>query len=181
MDKLFKLLENMQIWACVVVGVLLITTLFLLFNVTPKDTSTKIENELISLSESIRNQYKTKPDYWGLNKTNVVEFTPKNLIKNDKLISSVGREFIVGQNENGDIVMPSQRNFMITLSNLNKKTCRNVATINIDEHLSLQKIILRNGSDTTEFEWGRENSIPISRQIAKKQCSNKNSISWVFE
>lgn len=183
MDKILKTFENMQIWICVAVSILLIATLFLLFDFSPKDNYVEVKNELVMLSESIRKQYKTKPDYWGLNKSNVVDFAPKDMIINNKVVSSIGREFIVGQNELGDIVMPSQRNFMITLANLNKKSCQDIATLDIDheKHLSLHKIILRNEDISIEFEWGQENAIPISKGNAKKYCTNKNSISWVFE
>ena len=142
MDKILKTFENMQIWICVAVSILLIATLFLLFDFSPKNNYVEVKNELVMLSESIRKQYKTKPDYWGLNKSNVVDFAPKDMIINNKVVSSIGREFIVGQNELGDIVMPSQRNFMITLANLNKKSCQDIATLDIDheKHLSLHKI-----------------------------------------
>ena len=183
MDKLLKLLENMQIWVCVVVGVLLIATLSLMFDFSTENSSKKIKNELFELSETIRQKYQTKPDYWGLSKTSVIEIAPQNMTINNKVVSSTGREFIVGSNEHGDVVMPSQRNFMITLANVNKKTCLDIATLDLDneKHLSLHKIILRSEEKTIDFEWGKENNLPITKENAKKHCSNKNSISWIFE
>lgn len=185
MQQIISHLKNMQIIVCAAVILLLAVALYLLFSVSPKNNFDTVQHELVSLADNIRNNYKTKPDYWGLNNESILKnnIAPKELIKNKKIISIIGREFIIGQNENGDIIMPSQRNFMITLSNLSKNACKNLATFNWQEenHLALQKIILRNDNETIEFEWGNSNALPIKEDLANELCSNKNIISWVFE
>ncbi|MBE6451019.1 MAG: hypothetical protein E7016_03530 [Alphaproteobacteria bacterium] len=181
--KLIKLLKNTQVMAYVVVGIILTTTMLLLFVKTPKDNFGNLINELTSLSETIRTHYKTKPDYWGLSKQSVTNIAPKNLIRNNKIISSIGKELVVGQNENGDMIMPSQRNFMISMNNLTRYACENILALEIADtnQYGLQKIVIRTATDTTEFEWGGKNPLPISQEEAKAHCKNKNSISWVFE
>ena len=185
MQKILNLLKNTQIMICATVILLLTVALCILFSVSPKNNFNIVQNELTQLSDSIRTYYKAKPDYWGLNNETIIKnnIVSKELVKNKKIVSNIGCEFIVGQNENGDMVMPSQRHFMITLSNLSKNACKKLATFvwKEENHLALQKIILRDGTNTTEFEWGNINSLPIKTEIANKLCSNKNSISWIFE
>lgn len=183
MKNVFKLLENIQIWKCVAIALLIIATLTFLFSKSDNSNYHKVQDELFTLADKIRNHYKAKPDYWGLNNQSIISVLPEKMARNNKIISSIGREFIVGQNEKGDTVMPSQRNFMITLSNLGKKACHKIAGITVDKesNLSLQKIIIRNANDFVEFEWGGKNLLPISDKDAKTYCDKKNSISWIFE
>ena len=143
-EKLVKLLKNTQVIAYVVVGLVLTTAMLLLFTTYPKNDLTIVKQEVSKLADNIRNHYKSKPDYWGLNSQSAVNFAPKNMIRNDKIVSAMGREFVVGQNEVGDTVMPSQRSFMISINNLSKKACRQIAQFNIDDknQYGLQKIII---------------------------------------
>ena len=182
-DKLVKLLKNTQVIAYVVVGLILITTMLLLFTTSPKDDWSIVNQEISILADNIRNHYKTKPDYWGLNSQSAAKFSPKEMVRNDKIVSAIGREFIIGQNEVGNTVMPSQRNFMISINNLSKNACRQIAQFDIDDknQYGLQKIIINTPTVKTEFEWGGKNSLPISSENANKFCDKKNTISWVFE
>ncbi len=185
MEKFLNLIKNKQIMACVAIGLLLIATLAFLFSTSPKENYANVEQEIFEFSNNIRNHYKLKPDYWGLNNENVIKnsLAPKQLVRNKKIMSSIGREYIIGQNENGDTVMPSQRNFMLTLDNLSKKACKKIATLKIanENHFGLQKVIIGNNSGIHEFEWGSDNPLPVSKEDADKNCENKNRISWVFE
>lgn len=185
--NLFKttVLKNKQIITCVAIGILLIATLMLLFGTAPKNKFAQVQNELTLLSDSIRDFYRKKPDYWGLNNVTAIKnkIAPADLIRNEKILSSIGREYIIGQNQNGDTVMPAQRNFMITLSNLGKTACKKIAvfTFNDENHFGLQKIVINNSKEDIEFEWGGKNPLPIEQNVANKHCSNKNSVSWVFQ
>lgn len=184
MEKILNLLKNKQILTCVAIGLLLIVALVFLFSHSPKTNYNDVEKEIFKLSDNIRNHYKLNFDYRGLDNKKVIQesIAPKELTRGNKVISSIGREYIIGQNDVGDIVMPSQRTFMITLTNLNKKACQHIATINIDNNnLNLQKIIINNFNKTIEFEWGSENPLPISSDKVNEICTNKNNISWVFE
>ena len=185
MQQILKHLKNMQIIVCAAVILLLAVALYILFSFSIKDNFATVQTELVNLSDNIRNHYKAKPDYWGLNNASVLKnnIAPETIVKNKKIISTIGREFVIGQNENGDMVMPSQRSFMITMSNLSKTACHKLVSFDWakENHLALQKILLNNGTDIKDFEWGSENPLPIKEDIAKSICSNKNAISWVFE
>ena len=185
MEKLLTMLKNTQILACVAIGLLLVAALAFIFSSSPTRTYSAVEQELLELSGNIRNNYMQKPDYRGLNNQKLItdNIIPNQLLRNNKIMSSIGKEYIIGQNGKGDVVMPSQRTFMITLNNLNKKACQDIAMLQIgnEDTLSLQKVIINNASETFEFEWGSTNSLPISVNKANEVCASKNNISWVFE
>ncbi|MBQ8870129.1 MAG: hypothetical protein IJ019_01985 [Alphaproteobacteria bacterium] len=181
-NSVLKTSKKGQIMICVVVGLVLIATiLFLNFKTTNRFEIVK--KEIISLSESIRDSYKSKPDYRGLNTESVAEIAPQELKRKNKIVSSIGREFIVGQDENGSIIMPSQRVFMISINNLSKKSCEQIAVLNILENnlYGLQKVIIKNSDYQINFELGGEYPLPITEENADKFCKNKNTVSWVFE
>ena len=73
--NLFKttVLKNKQIITCVAIGILLIATLMLLFGTAPKNKFAQVQNELTLLSDSIRDFYRKKPDYWGLNNVTAIK------------------------------------------------------------------------------------------------------------
>ena len=185
MPNFINLLKNKQIIICVTTALLLVVALAFLLNLSPKEDYTEFRDELVTVSNNIRLHYKLKPDYWGLNNENVIKnkLVRENMVRNKKIISVTGREFIIGQNEKGDTVMPTQRNFMITLDNLNKRMCKKVSLVDIynENNLALQKIIIRNDKQIVEFEWGGNNPLPITDNNVEKYCKSKNSISWVFE
>lgn len=178
-------IKNKQIITCIAISILLIATLVLLFSFSPKDNFANVQSEITVLSENIRNFYKKKPDYWGLNNASIIknQIAPENLVRGEKILSSAGREFIVGQNQNGDTVMPAQRSFMVTLNNLSKSACKKIAVFTFDNENNyvLQKIIINDSNEDIEFEWGGKNPLPIDQKMSDTYCSNKNSISWVFE
>ena len=183
MDRLIKIVTNIQVLTVAVITAMFIAALFWFFSISPQDKYAEIQNEVQTLSESIRHQYNKKPDYWGLCNQSALSFVPKNMIRNNKIISKIGREYIVGQNENGDVVMPMQRNFMITLKDLNKKACEKIATLTIgkENDYTLQQIVINNSDAKVEFIWGGKNGLPVAQDTAIKICKNKNSISWIFE
>ncbi len=141
--------------------------------------------ELSILVENIRNHYKIRPDYWGLDTASAIKnnLVPENMLRNDKIVSTIGREIVLGQDTDGNMVMPGQRSFMLTLPNLSKTACVNMLSqyFNEETHLGLLKISLTTQENTQEFEWGGTNPLPISKKTAKQFCKNKNSLSWVFE
>ena len=90
------------------------------------------------------------------------------MLHHDKVISAIGREVILGQDADGNMVMPGQRNFMITIPNLSKTAC--VAMLSHpfkkEEHLGLLKIMLAVSDKTETFEWGGSNPLPITPKTA---------------
>ena len=141
--------------------------------------------ELSVLVKNIRNHYKVRPDYWGLNTSNAIKnnLVPVDMQHDDKIISAIGREIILGQDVNGNMVMPGQRNFMITIPNLSKAACIEMISrpFSQEEHLGLLKVSLLAADNLQEFEWGGKLSLPIEKKTAKEFCKNQNTISWIFE
>ena len=182
-ENFIRVLKNKQIIAYAVAGIILTTAMLWLFGTSNNDNLSAIETELSDIAQNIRNHYKHKPDYWGLNTEVALNIAPSHMVRNGKIVSAIGREFIVGQNENGDTIMPSQRSFTISITNLPKKVCEGLATLKIshENNYSLQKIRIISSSSKTDFEWGGNNVLPISSEDAVKFCDKKNSISWVFE
>lgn len=162
---------------------LIISVMFLL--PSRKDTFATAHEELVLLSANIRGHYSVRPDYWGLNNESAIKnkLIPPKILRGQKIVGSLGREILIGQDCEGNMVMPGTRYFMLTIENLSKKACIEMASspFSTEEHFGLSKISIFNQEQTAEFEWGGKNSLPISVTEAEKYCQNRNSVSWVFE
>lgn len=148
----------------------------------PSKEVLQANNELVETSKKIRDYYRNKPDYWGLNSNEVI----KNLlysgkINNNQIINSIKKAVIVGADRDGVTVMPGQRSFAITYKNLNKKECKELASFNwkTQDNLGLISMKIYN-ENNYEFNWG-ENGLPLSRNKADMSCQEVNDILWVFE
>ena len=89
---------------------LIICFIALLFS-SPNDESEATMNELSDLTENIHNSFKQKPDYWGLNSKYIIDNNLVNpsAIKDDKIISVLGNEIIVGADDQGNVAMPGSQ------------------------------------------------------------------------
>lgn len=148
----------------------------------PSKEVLQANNELMETSKKIRDYYRNKPDYWGLNSNEVI----KNLlysgkINNNQIINSIKKAVVIGSDRDGVTIMPGQRSFTITYKNLTKKECKELASFNwkIQDNLGLISMTIHNTNDY-EFNWG-ENGLPLSRRKADKHCQDVNDILWVFE
>lgn len=182
--KLREVFYNKYLWGFAGVLLLFLVTLMLLQPGQKKHFQTA-HQELTELAGNIREHYKVRPDYWGLDTTSALKnkLVPAAMLHHGKIISAIGREVILGQDAEGSMVMPGQRNFTITIPNLSKTAC--VAMLSHpfkkEEHLGLLKIMLEASDNTEMFEWGGTNSLPITKKTAEDFCKNKNNISWTFE
>lgn len=146
---------------------------------------TTVKNELLSLSDNIHKHYQVRPDYWGLNTETAIKnnLIPETLLHNGKVFSSLGKELIIGQDLEGNVVMPASRQFMITIPNIGKSACVGILSLPLEqkEILSLNKITLIADGIVYDFSWGGQLSLPVDTELAKQYCKNHNSVSWVFE
>lgn len=146
-----------------------------------RNSSKEIMDSVFKLASDIRQEYKTKPDYRGLN----TEFVKnKNFNMSDLLKEDLNKDVFIGSNSQGQIVMPGQKTFDISIGNLNKKECINLSSFKLDnsQSVSLLSMVIQNKNNDIEFDWGGENKLPISKEIAKKFCLDENNvISWRFE
>jgi len=145
----------------------------------------KTGQELLSLAQNVREHYKVRPDYWGLSSESAIknQIVPAQMLHGQKILNALGRPVILGQDPQGNMIMPGTRNFMISMSNLSKSACIELASREFgpDEHLGLLKITIFAPDQVFEFEWGGPFGLPISRDAAAQACKNLNTIGWTFE
>ncbi len=178
----WKLKNSTWIMVTTVVAASLLLLLF--FMPTNKDNYETVRQELLQLAENIRDYYKTRPDYWGLDNQSALKnkIIPEKLHNEDKIFSALGREFIIGQDSAGNMVMPGSKSFDITLLKLGKEACMALAAQPFDDtnNLGLLKITIQNKGGITVFEWGSANPLPIPEDRVKEVCKNSNTLSWTF-
>lgn len=160
----------------------LLVVLYLFSEQKPHQNILTANQQVWNLVDGIRRHYRTRPDVWGLNCNYVIEHgIADNLqVSNGKLKNALGKETTVGADSDGNIVMPGSRNFAITYKNLNYKECVDLSSVQQNEQklLSLTSIVISNDKSQTQFIWGGEHPLPISKPAAKQACGEENSISW---
>ena len=136
-------------------------------------------------ANNIRLFYQTKPGYWGLNTETVIKnnLEAGGMLIDGKLQNAFGKPVIIGEDEQGSIIMPGTRHFTVTFPELNKSECTVMAAFRLNEResLSLLQMIISNGEQRYEFNWGGSNPLPITKQDAAKYCGKNNIVSWRFE
>ena len=137
--------------------------------------------ELVELSQVVRGYYKTKPGYWGLNTEKAVELkiVPEKMIDNGRIVSQTGREILLGEGFEGNMVMPGGRFFDVVYKGLSKKECIDLASYEGDEEYSLGLLSINiNGR---EFSWGVEDKLPIGKREAAKTCAQGSYVIFRYE
>lgn len=130
--------------------------------------------QLAQTANNIRLFYQTKPGYWGLNTETVIKnnLEAGGMLIDGKLQNAFGKPVIIGEDEQGSIIMPGTRHFTVTFPELNKSECTVMAAFRLNEResLSLLQMIISNGEQRYEFNWGGSNPLPITKQDAAKYC-----------
>lgn len=187
MVRLKALIQQLPAGKTALAAAVLLVAILLAFLLFPRggENFEQAHQEVLTLAENIRNHYKTRPDYWGLDTRSALKnkIVPEKMQRKGKVYSSAGREIIIGQDGSGSIVMPGTRYFVITIANLGKKACTALAAekFNTEGRLGLLSISIASSQEEHLFEWGGENPLPVSLQAAEQYCKNKNSVSWIFE
>jgi len=147
-----------------------------------------MEQQIIALAQNIRKYYSVKADFWGLCTAEVLQqkLYPSDMIsENDRLVGAMGKNVVVGMNEEGAVVMPSIRQFVIAVAGLNSDECLALADSKFDEKfwLGVTAVAIKNSVSAQKFEWGNSNfALPLSKKTAKTLCSDKdNVIVYYFE
>ena len=150
----------------------LIGLCYFLFHNPYKD----LHSQILSTSERVRIYYRDQPGYWKLS----TDFAKQNdLIKVD-LAQYKNYDLAIGSGIDGDMIMPGEQSFNITLKHLNKSACIGLSEMPIDQNvqLGLQKITINN----TEFSWGEKNALPIGKYKTRDICQpTDNIIIWTFQ
>lgn len=139
-----------------------------------------MHEQIFNTAENIRKYYSDRPGYWKLSTQSAID----DRLVADELLSQNDFELKIGIGENGDMVMPSDADFDITLKKLNKSSCIGLveAPTSKAEQLGLQKITVINKEGVTEFTWGDEDHpLPVAKYRARKTCKPvDNTVIWTF-
>ena len=172
----------------IMVGVIVLLGCFLIIIFSsPNNIPNLAMDEIVNISSNIHNNFKTKPDYWGLNTEYVIDnkLSDEKMIKDEKLVSITGNEVLVGNTESGFIAMPGSHSFDIVYKGLSRRYCVILSSYHLEyaEKIGLLSITIKNKSSEASFAWGAdENKLPISVAEAKKHClSSENTIIWTFK
>lgn len=153
--------------------------------VKPSPEINKSAVQLAQTANNIRIFYQTKPGYWGLSTDNVIKnnLQANDMLKDGGLYNAFGKPVIVGQDADGNVVMPGSRNFVITFKDLNRKECISMAAFKLNEreNLSLLQMVIIQENQQFDFTWGGERPLPVTKTEAAKFCKNNNAIAWSFE
>ena len=151
----------------------------------PNPKITLAAKEVMSVAEEIRKFYRNRPGYWGLNTESVLKnnLLPASFIQNGKTVNALGKNILIGQGAEGNLVMPGARSFDIVFADLDKKECEQLAEFQFTENqsLGLLSITIINNGQQTEFSWGGENKLPITAENARRYCGKQTSLLWTFE
>lgn len=180
-----KIAKNYRLLSVILLVVLTIVIGFLLMVHKQNPEIVTTMDTLVKLTENIRHNYKNRPDYWGLSTQSVIQkqIVTASMLQNNRLVSPIASEINVGGDENGSMVMPGTRSFYIALKNLSAKNCVALAIFPLSEknELGLLSITFKVNDKETVFQWGGENSLPVTKERATKICRKNSIILWNFE
>lgn len=152
-----------------------------------KDIGTEATaQELKQFSQNIRRYYQNRPDFWGLNTQTAVEkqIAPQSMIKPNGLLNAYGTAVVVGNGNDGVMLMPGARTFDIAYKGLNKQQCKELLTYKFDESfwMGLASIMVTTDKQQQSFSWNdSQNKLPVSPAKAKEICNGNTIILWHFE
>lgn len=137
------------------------------------------------LVEQIRQYYRQRPDYWGLNTKSAIDnkIVPVEMISVNGLHNIWKVEILVGNGENGEFVMPGSRGFDIVYKNLDYRQCVEMVSYKYNEKflLGLMNLSINNGTNSLSFGWGEGKTLPLEPAKAKKVCEKNNTVLWHYE
>lgn len=140
----------------------------------------ELHKQIFDTADKVRNYYRDRPGYWHLS----TESAKQNGLIAETLLSYTDYDVQVGQGADGDMSLPSDMSFDITLKNLNKSACISLCELKISkqQQLALIKITLKNPLKEVEFSWGGEHPLPIEKYSARDLCAAQNNvIIWTFQ
>ena len=139
--------------------------------------------QIEGLSQNIVKHYKASPSYWGLSSREVINnklYTADIIVAGNRLIGNLGNIIEIGSDENGTMVMPSAKSFVIAYRNLTKKDCEGLGSQKFNKSfwLNVNKITIKNNLKSQDFSWGDKNyELPVKHKILKDLCQKEaNSI-----
>lgn len=181
--KKYKIIIMATLISSITVGI----AIFVFVNIKENKIYKKAEEQIIELSQNILKSYKIRPDFWGLSTNEVINkklYTHNMKAENNKLIGYFNNIVEIGADDNGNIVMPTEKHFVIAYKDLTEKQCFGLLSQKFNKTfwLTINKITVKNEINSQDFIWGDTSfALPISRESLKKSCvSKKNTITLQF-
>ena len=166
-------------------GLAVILTLIIGFRHRP---TTKISamDDILKIVNDVHATYANKTSYWGLSTKTFFgnDILTKYRYKENQLINALGKPILIGEGEDGNVVMPNGRSFDVVYTDLSAKECVDAATYRFEqpEELGLLRVTIAGGGESRVFEWGAKDfGLPISHVEAERFCSNGAKVLWTFE
>ena len=190
LKKIIKKLISKHFWQrnihmiAIVATLLAIVTMSVVFMVGgQQDVGAKQAGEqIVELAQNIRNQYKTRPDFWGLSTKEVIKrniFSSGMVVVGNQLIGYFDNPVEVGIDEKGTPVMPTSRKFVIAYNGLNKQQCISLAALKFDPKfwLGVTAMDIKNENNMQTFDWSnKEFLLPANKTKVKGFCQNRNNV-----
>lgn len=165
----------------VLIGLALFGVIYFLSYILMHNPYRSVHEAIMKTAENVRGYYRDSPGYWKLNTDAAVGAS----LAASELSDHGDFNINIGQGPDGDMSMPYNNTFDITVGNLNKSACISLSEIKISKEnsLGLQKISIITDSGTTEFLWGDgEHKLPISKWETRHICqTSNNKIMWTFQ
>ena len=176
-----KIKNGYKICALILLAMLIILSLYSCSKTEIKPSA----QQLMQISDIIRQKFNTKPDFWKLNTQWLItnDVLPKEWIDEDKVINNLGKEVVVGSGINGLLLMPGAKSFDVVYKDLNYNECVELSSYQFQDKqiLGLLAIKIINGEEEKRLDWGENGGLPLSKPNAEKICNKKNMIIWSFE
>ena len=189
MLKIINLITKYKITiiTTIISTIIVLSVMFILADIKQNKIYKNAESQIIELSQNIIKSYRLRPDYWGLSTDEVINkklYSSGMKINNNKLIGIFDKLVEVGSDETGNVVMPTQKHFVIAYKNFNKIQCVKVLSQKFNKNfwLSVNKITIKNNEISQDFVWGSNDfALPISPKNLRNLCvSEKNTIIMQF-
>ena len=169
-----------------VMGIILISVLGGIWFKSPSVHAQKAAQEVFLLADKIRDFYRIKPNYWGLDTSFALEnnIFPSDMVQDETAQNALGSSVLVGSGFTGEALYPGSQGFDIVYTELGRVPCIFLLSypFSKEQTLSLSQISLLNDlGDNITFTWGGDFPLMPDAQTAKKFCSKSNSILWHFE
>lgn len=141
--------------------------------------------QLIEITNKIRQKFSNKPDFWKLNTQWVIDnkILPENMLDDTRIINKLGKNILVGFGAQGQMLMPGAKSFDIVYENLNYNECVALASYQFSKQqiLGLLSLTIVNESQEKRLVWGEDGELPPSIDKAQTICGKKNILIWNFE
>ncbi len=162
-------------------------TCFVILFTGSVEGSAETAKELVLLNNKIREHYKMRPDFWGLNTQEVINnrlYSATISSADGKLSGTWGKEIIIGSDESGSSVMPTQKTFAVAYKGLSKERCVALASSEFEENFwfGIEKILIFSAEQKQFFHWGSDIfGLPVNKKDVEKVCKNENIVVFFFQ